>query len=242
VSKLHLSRINRGWAMRSHEHVSAAEFAEAIASIRAGGGGSVRWFVHQPTPEEVSAATQHGLQREASLLYMRCALPLGAQHQAPADFVTRPFRPGHDNHAWLALNSRAFAAHPEQGDWTLEVLAERLDEPWFDANGFFIYEVAGVMAGFCWTKVHDHTHAHDSGHGEPEGEIFVIGVDPAHHGKGLGRALTITGFAHLAAAGLRHGMLYVAGNNTAAIKLYESLGMSTADGDDVFVGVVSQHA
>jgi predicted GNAT family acetyltransferase len=37
-------------------------------------------------------------------------------------------------------------------------------------------------------------------------------------------------------------MLYVAGNNTAAIKLYESLGMSTADGDDVFVGVVSQHA
>ncbi len=104
--------------MRSHDHVSAAEFAEAIASIRAEGGGAVRWFVHQPTAEEVAAATQHGLQREASLLHMRCALPLGAKHQVAANFVTRPFRPGHDNDAWLALNSRAFAGHPEQGDWT----------------------------------------------------------------------------------------------------------------------------
>jgi mycothiol synthase len=66
----------------------------------------------------------------------------------------------------------------------------------------------------------------------------VIGVDPAHHGKGLGRALTVAGFAHLAARGLRHGMLYVAGDNKAAVSLYESLGMRTAHRDEVFVGTV----
>ena len=60
----------------------------------------------------------------------------------------------------------------------------------------------------------------------------MIGVDPAHHGKGLGRALTIAGFSRLASLGLRNGMLYVAGNNSAAIALYESLGMRIVHRDE----------
>jgi ribosomal protein S18 acetylase RimI-like enzyme len=43
----------------------------------------------------------------------------------------------------------------------------------------------------------------------------------------------------LAAQGLRRGMLYVAGDNTAAIGLYSSLGMTVAHHDEVFVGIVA---
>jgi len=217
--------------MRSHDHVTRGDFDAAIASIAADGGGSVRWFVCEPNADELHFANHHGLMADAPLLHMQCELPLAHAHRVPAGFVTRPFRPGIDNDEWLAVNARAFADHPEQGEWNHVVLNERLAEPWFDAAGFLLHDINGRIAGYCWTKVHHTT--------PPTGEIYVIGVDPAHHGKGLGRALTVAGFAHLAARGLRHGMLYVAGDNKAAVSLYESLGMRTAHRDEVFVGTVS---
>lgn len=243
MSNIHVSRINRGWVIRSEAHVTATEFAEAVAPIQADGGGAVRWFVCEPTAEEQACARTYNLSTGSPLLHMRCVLPLASTHRVPAGFVTRPFRPGVDNDAWLALNARAFSNHPEQGDWTPAVLTERLHEHWFDAQDFLIHEIDGAMAGFCWTKTHahDHTHDHDHDSAEPVGEIYVIGVDPTHHGKGLGRALTIAGFTHLTHRGLRRGMLYVDGSNTAAITLYSSLGMTVAHRDTVFVGSISAH-
>jgi len=262
VSHVHVSRVNRGWVLRSHDHVSPDEFDAAISTIRSSGGGAVRWFVSHPTDVEKSCAKRHHLTPDVPLLLMRCDLPLDARHRVPDGFFTRPFRPGLDNDEWLEVNARAFAGHPEQGDWNHVVLAERLAAPWFDPHGFLIHEVEGRIAGFCWTQVHDdagvhhhhdadghhhdhtgvqhHDHAHDEHRpSEPAGEIYVIGVDPAHHGKGLGRALTIAGFAHLSGKGLRQGMLYVAGDNAPAIGLYTSLGMRVAHQDDVFSGVVA---
>lgn len=227
---MEISRINRGWVMRSHDHVSQAEFDSAITSIKSGGGGSVRWFVCEPSADEQRFATSHGLTLDAPLLHMRCDLPLAPQHEVPKGFATRSFRPGIDDEEWLAVNARAFSGHPEQGNWTRDVLTARLAEPWFDASGFLIHEIDGRIAGYCWTKTHRTI--------PPSGEIYVIGVDPAHHGKGLGRALTIAGFARLASLGLRNGMLYVAGDNSAAIALYESLGMRVVHRDEVFVGDV----
>lgn len=243
MSRIDISRINRGWVLRSRVHVNRADLEVALSEVTRNGGGTVRWFVCESTAEERSLAVAHGLRQAAPLLHMRCTLPLAPAHRLPADFSTRSLRPGADEDEWLAVNARAFATHPEQGDWNREVLAERMSEPWFDANGFLIHEIDGRMAGFCWTKVHaagyDHNHGGSSNDSSaPIGEIYVIGVDPAHHGKGLGRALTIAGFDHLTGLGLRRGMLYVAGDNAAAIRLYESLGMTVAHHDDVFIGSI----
>ena len=242
MSRVDISRINRGWVLRSRNRVHRADLDAALAEVARQGGGTVRWFVCESTDRDRSLAAAHEMQQGAPLLHMRCSLPLDGRHVLPANFATRSFRVGRDEDEWLAVNARAFAAHPEQGDWTRDVLLERMAEPWFDPHGFLIYEIDGRIAGFCWTKVHpagyDHGETSDD-HSTPVGEIYVIGVDPAHHGKGLGRALTIAGFAHLASRGLRRGMLYVAGDNAAAIRLYESLGMHVAHHDDVFVGAVN---
>ena len=76
----------------------------------------------------------------------------------------------------------------------------------------------GVLAGFHWTKIHAD---------EGLGEVYVVGVAPDAQGSGLGKALTTTGLAHLAAQGLPTAMLYVDADNEAARRLYDRLGFTT---------------
>lgn len=86
---------------------------------------------------------------------------------------------------------------------------------------------------------HDHDHPHDDDHPQSHGhealgEVYVIGVDPAHQGTGLGRALLIAGLRSLAARGLTQAMLYVDAANTPAIALYSSLGFTHWDTDVLY--------
>ena len=87
---------------------------------------------------------------------------------------------------------------------------------------------ANGLLGSCWTKIHRTT--------EPVlGEIYVISVDPALHGQGWGRALTVAGLQWMASQGVTVGMLYVTGSNTGAVKLYQSLGFTVDHVDRSYV-------
>jgi mycothiol synthase len=174
--------------------------------------------------DALAAAVGLGIQRE--LWQMRVPLPLAGTPTWPDGIALRTFVPGEDDHAWLAVNNAAFAADPDQGGWTPTILAGRLAEPWFDADGFLIADDDGAIAGFCWTKMHPAEPPH-----EPRalGEIYVIGVDPGHQGLGLGRSLVIAGLAYLHdERRIEVGMLYVDSINTAAVALYRALGFVTS--------------
>ncbi|WP_439948396.1 mycothiol synthase [Streptomyces sp. BBFR109] len=140
----------------------------------------------------------------------------------PEGVTVRTFVPGQDDAAWLAVNAEAFAHHPEQGSLTQRDLDDRKAQPWFDPDGFFLAERAGRLVGFHWTKVHAE---------ERLGEVYVVGVRPGAQGGGLGKALTIIGLRHLAAAGLPTAMLYVDADNKAAVAVYERLGFTTYETD-----------
>jgi mycothiol synthase len=146
---------------------------------------------------------------------------LDAPPALPAGVSVRAFRPGTDEESWLSANARAFAEHPEQGALELSDLQARMAEPWFDPAGFFLAERAGRLVGFHWTKVHAGAPVH--GH-EPVGEVYVVGVDPAERGHGLGRTLTLIGLQHLRRRGVAEVMLYVDADNVAAIRTYQALG------------------
>jgi mycothiol synthase len=209
---------------------SDAVVDRALATFASAGGGPLRWWIGYATDADDARTGIRGFRPERDLLQLRCPLPLPARSGAgrtPA-VSTRSFRVGRDEQAWLAQNNRAFADHPEQGHWDLEVLLDREAEPWFDAEGFRVLEVDGRIAGSCWTKVHRSTEP-------PLGEIYVIGVDPDFHGRGWGRALTEDGFSWLAGRGLEHGMLYVDAANAAAVALYSSMGMTTHHVDRAYV-------
>jgi mycothiol synthase len=199
---------------------------DALTVIAGEGGGHVTYWVHG-TEIDVRAderATKAGFVAERDLLQMRVPLPLSDSPRWPEGTTVRTFRVGEDEAAWVPVNNRAFAGHPEQGAWTVDMLRAREAEEWFDPEGFVLAFDGDGLAGFCWTKVHP---AQPPREPDALGEIYVIGADPSRHGRGLGRALTTAGLDSLAQRGITVGMLYVDADNEAAVGLYRALGFVT---------------
>jgi mycothiol synthase len=153
--------------------------------------------------------------------------------ELPAGITLRPFVVGHDEAAWVEVNARAFADHPEQGAWTVREVAAREAEPWFDPAGFLLAVRAdGSLAGFHWTKVHTEEDP-------PVGEVYVLGVDPAAQGLRLGPALTAAGLRYLQGRGLGSVLLYVDDDNPKAVRLYQRLGFTEWDADVQFRRIIT---
>ena len=191
----------------------------ALAAAAAGGARSA--WSHGDHPAARALAEKHGFTATRELWVMRRdvteSLPELTKDEAAQ---VRGYRPD-DEAELLRVNAEAFATHPEQGALDKAGLAERMAEPWFDAAGLLVVAEFGRMLGFHWTKQHS-----------PElGEVYVVGIDPAAQGRGLGRTLTLAGLHHLADQGVREVLLYVESDNTPARKVYERLGFTHAASD-----------
>ncbi|MER6298631.1 mycothiol synthase [Kitasatospora sp. NPDC001539] len=202
-----------------------------LAEAHRAGRDAVDFWVHGGHPAARHLAEAYGAELVRELRQMRRSGPQTEAVPVPEGVELRTFRPGEDDAEWLRLNALAFAHHPEQGAWTADDLAERLAEPWFDPAGFFLATRNGRVVGFHWTKVHPATAT------EPQlGEVYVVGVDPAEQGSGLGRALTAAGLRHLTGSGagergLETVLLYVDADNPAAVRVYERLGFTVREVD-----------
>ena len=180
-----------------------------------------RPWAHGDLPAARALATGLGLEVVRELLVLSRPVAEGddVDPGLPAGVTHRAFEPGRDDAALLAVNAAAFADHPEQGDLDAAGLAERMAQPWFDADGLILLEDAGDgdrLAGFHWTKI-------DPPDGDV-GEVYVVGVHPDLHGRGLGGPLTRLGLAHLARRGVREVELYVEGDNHPALATYRRAG------------------
>ena len=200
-----------------------------------------RIWSHGDLPAAKTIATSLNLERLWSNLLM--SKSLGDIQPVISKYPIRTFIPDLDNQAFLSLNNKVFANYPDQGGWSEDDLRVRLNEAWFEKEGFFVAEDKGGLIGFCWTKIHGaHTHSHNSeddyhGH-DALGEIYVLAVNPDHKGRGLGRDLTITGLNYLKYQGLNNVMLYVGVENKPAFNLYKSLGFSEFGSDVIYRQII----
>lgn len=178
-------------------------------------------WAHGLLPAADALARAAGLSMTRSLHLMRRPLTDAdaTDPELPPGLSVRAFEPGRDDEAWVRLNAAAFARHPEQGRLTVSDLHDRMAQAWFDPAGLLLVvdDATGDLVAFHWTKVEP---------GAMTGEVYVVGVDPAQQGRGLGGPLTRLGLAHLARLGLAEVELYVDGDNTAARRTYERLGFT----------------
>jgi len=178
---------------------------------------------HGDHPAARALAAAHGWTRARELWVMRRPASLEVPAVEVPDGVTvRGFEAG-DEEEILRVNAAAFAHHPEQGSLSLDGLQERMREPWFSPEGLITAwdDESGRLLAFHWTKV-----------ATPEsGEVYVVGVDPAAQGRGLGRLVTLAGLSHLVSRGVDEIHLYVEGDNQPALGLYSGLGFTHAAAD-----------
>ncbi len=194
--------------------------------------GKNRFWAHGTLEPARATASALGLATVRELVQMRRSLYRVTEPEVPEGVLIRTYAGTADDAELLRVNNSAFATHPEQGGWTHADLAERRAEPWFDPEGLFLAysEQTGALLGFHWTKVH---LAEDG-----LGEVYVLGVDPAAQGGGLGGVLTAVGLAHLSrrlgAADRPTVLLYVESDNTAALRTYRRLGFSQYSVDTAY--------
>ncbi|OBH90430.1 mycothiol synthase [Mycobacterium scrofulaceum] len=221
-----------------HPRARRQGFGSALArAALAETSGSNRFWAHGTLEPARATATALGLVPVRELLQMRRTLRDVYDLVRPVPGVrVRTYAGASDDAELLRVNNAAFAHHPEQGGWTEAQLAERRDEPWFDPAGLFLaFDDSGnghegKLLGFHWTKVHSD---------QPGlGEVYVVGVDPAAQGRGMGQMLTAIGIESLAQrlAGSAEPtvLLYVESDNQAAVRTYQGLGFTTYSVDTAY--------
>jgi mycothiol synthase len=218
-------------------HPSARRRGVGSAMARAGlteGGDGARIWAHGNIEAARATAAALGLVVVRELLQMRRPLDDLPAVTVPDGVRIATYSGPADDAELLRVNNAAFAWHPEQGGWTEADIAERRGESWFDPDGLFLAfdEPTGRLLGFHWTKVHN----------SDLGEVYVVGIDPAAQGRGLGAALTLVGLHHLAgaltASSLPSVMLYVEADNSAAVKTYSRLGFEVSSVDAAYAARV----
>ncbi|MCJ7514885.1 MAG: GNAT family N-acetyltransferase [Dehalococcoidia bacterium] len=98
--------------------------------------------------------------------------------------------------------------------WQLEVRKNRSDDVILALD-------KGEVTGYCWTESECGSEPPTR---QPEGHIYMLGVDGRYRGKGLGRQLLRMGLWHLKKQGCELIDITVDTQNVAAITLYQSLG------------------
>jgi mycothiol synthase len=188
-------------------------------------GSPLRVWAMGDTPAARALAAAAGMTRQRELLIMERQLDDELPEPVvPAGVQIRTFAPGQDEQEWLRVNAVAFAHHPEQALIDGDDLADRIAEPWFDPAGFFVATINDTMVGFHWTKQHqDHL-----------GEVYVLGVAPSAAGRGLGKALLLTGLHSLRRRGSTRVELYVEADHRIAIELYLTYGFVTVNRDVMY--------
>ncbi|MEV8191615.1 mycothiol synthase [Rhodococcus pyridinivorans] len=188
------------------------------------GGDGTRVWAHGDLLAAQAVARRLGLTGVRELLQLRRSLEQDdlPALEVPDSVLLRTYGGPQDDPELLRVNAAAFEWHPEQGRWTAADVEERRRESWFDPEGLFLaFDPAepDKLLGFHWTKVHPATAS------DPQlGEVYVVGIDSSAQGRGLGRLLTLAGLHYLRDRGLPGVLLYVEGDNTAALNTYGKLG------------------
>jgi len=214
-----------GQLVVSPEHRRQGVGTLLLQRLITGSSSPLRVWAMGDTPAARALATAAGMTRQRELLIMERRLDDELPEPVVAAGVQiRTFVPGQDEQEWLRVNAAAFAHHPEQALIDGDDLADRMAEPWFDAEGFFVATIDDTIVGFHWTKQHQ----------DQLGEVYVLGIVPSAAGRGLGKALLLTGLRSLQQRGSTRVELYVEADHRAAIELYLSYGFATVSRDVMY--------
>ena len=198
-------------------HGYGSRMLDMLTHPSRGGHGTAKLFwAHGDSAAAKVMMAHHKLEPVREVLHLRAPVPASA---SAGDGISTATEADYDD--IVAVNARAFADHPEQGQLTREGFEVLRAESWFDPDNLLVLrDDDDRISGFVWLKGVD-----------GDGEFYVVGVDPGRQRAGEGRRLMNAGFARLAASGIHSSHLYVEESNIPAVALYASLGFERIGSD-----------
>ncbi len=119
------------------------------------------------------------------------------------------------------IQNRAFADHWGYQPNTAETIAYDISLSHRSSQDIVVTCDKNSIHGYCWTEIIDVEV--ESGK-EKHGIIYMIGTDPEHRGKGLGKKVLLAGLSYLKSNGIKTVSLSVDSENRIAYELYRSMG------------------
>ncbi len=147
--------------------------------------------------------------------------------QLPDGFTLRNHVPEQDDETLWQVSNESFAQHPWFHPSTLEERVYGTQQPGFQpSNILYACNAEGAVAGYCWTSTSEEEMQRRN---LLVGWVQELGVIPAYQGRGLGRALLLSGIRYLRQS-VEEIELAVEGLNAKALLLYESVGFRICNG------------
>ena len=199
-----LSRIRPGTRIWAHGDLAAV--GRVRGGARAGGG---------PRAVRPGPPVRRGRARSTS-------------RSCPTVSWPRPFRPGRDEEEWLRVNAAAFAHHAEQGRMTRADLDARMDESVVRPRGAHPRRPRGrPRHGGRLPLDEDDIQ-------RPRVRSTSSRSTPHTRARVWAGPVTLLGLRVPAPGGVEDVILYVDGDNPAALKVYRGLGFTTRSVDRMF--------
>jgi len=119
------------------------------------------------------------------------------------------------------IQNRSFANTWGFNPNTVEEIVYRIGLPNCSPEDILLSYDGDKVIGYCWTRIYVGKNE-DSREGR--GVIYMLGVDPDHRGKGIGKEVLLAGLSYMKSKCLRTVELTVDSKNRAARALYHSAG------------------
>lgn len=139
----------------------------------------------------------------------------------PPGYSQRAFVPGEDECTSVQLENECFREEWEHVPVELGEIVGFVRSPSFRADGVIYAVHQGRVVGECWCWIEETSLTQRS---EKQGYVWCLCVHPNHRGRGLGRALLLSGLQWLRQRNMSSAALHVDGANERAKRLYEGVG------------------
>lgn len=139
----------------------------------------------------------------------------------PPGYSSRRFVVGQDEQTSVRIENESFQDVWEFEPVPLDEIEGFVRSTSFRSDGVVYAVHAGQVVGECWSWVEFGQLEKEA---QKRGEVWCLCVHPQHRGRGLGRALLLTGVEWLHHRGMRSASLNVGRENSRAKRLYESMG------------------
>jgi mycothiol synthase len=181
--------------------------------------------VHVNIPEESVTARKLFVKMDFRFIrhFLELTLDLSEAHLREMGRIGPRYRhmKGGEEDKLVQVQNRSFADTWGFNPNTVEEIVYRIGLPNCSPEDVILACDGDTVSGYCWTRIYG---GEDNVTRRGKGRIYMLGVDPDHRGKGIGKEVLVAGLSYLKGKGLGIVELTVDSENEAARALYRSAG------------------